>query len=72
MVSKSDYLSNLFSKKAGLTEAILLPYFTMLELFRVSELNRATRNIFLPQSYHHINHFKVLCAALEIDENSLE
>ena len=70
MVSKTDYISSLFKQKAGLTEAILLPYFNLLELTRVSSLNRVTRNLFLPLSSHHINYLKLFCVILDIDESS--
>ena len=72
MVSTTDYISSLFKYKSGLTEAILIPQLTLLDLVRVSSLNHATRNLFLPQSSHHINYIKVFCAKLGVDESSEE
>jgi len=72
MVSKTDYISKLFKEKSGLTEAILLPQLSLIDLIRVASLSRATRKLFLPDSAHHINFLKVFSAILGVEESSEE
>ena len=67
MVSKSDRLSDLFKKRAGLVEAELLPYMEIEELVIVSSLSTRIRSIFLPYSSHHINFLKVFTERLNLD-----
>jgi hypothetical protein len=59
MVSKVDHLTNLFTNKAGLVEAELLPMFEIHELVILASLSKATRKLFDPASSHHINFLKV-------------
>ena len=72
MVSKTDYLSNLFKSKAGLVEAELVPMFELRDLVLLSSLCRQTRKLFDPTSQHHINYTKVMSEKLQIDHNDLE
>ncbi len=68
MVSKTDHISNLFQNKAGLVEAILLPYLSIIDQVRVASLKRTIRKLFLPSSAHHINYLKVFGAILDLCE----
>ena len=64
MVSKTDFLSNLFKSRAGLVEAELVPMFDLRELLLLSSLCKQTRKLFDPNSTHHINFSKVLSEKL--------
>jgi len=75
MVESIDRLSKLVTNKAGLTEAILLPYFNIIDLVRISCVNHFWRNFFEPNHpAHHINFIKVFIERLEIptDDNEYE
>ena len=48
-------LASMPSTKAGLTEAILLPYLELSDVCRLMCANRAWKNLLNPCSYKHIN-----------------
>ena len=66
MVSKSDRLSDLFVRRAGLVEAELLPFFEIRDLIILAALSRSQRTLFDPQSIHHINFLRVFAEKLEV------
>lgn len=73
MVESIDRLTKLVTNKAGLTEAILLPYFTIIDLVRISCVNKNWRNFFEPSHpAHHINFIKVFIERLQIPANDDE
>ena len=73
MVGSIDRLSNLVKHKAGLTEAILLPFFNTIDLVRLSAVNHAWNNFFEPSHpAHHINFSKVFLERLLVAKDSEE
>ena len=50
MVTKTDYLTQLFTGTAGLVEAVFIPYLEIIELVRVASLSIKIRKPFLTES----------------------
>ena len=69
MVSSIDHLSNMFSERAGLVEALLLHFLTIRELSRVASLSKTIRRLFDPNSNHHLNFVKTFSERLFIESN---
>jgi hypothetical protein len=61
------HLGNMPSTKAGLTEAILLPYLALHDLIALASANSSWRQFFNPCSSKHVNFVNLLNSRFNFD-----